>query len=529
MVVREDLRPRLDACWEMGRTGRSSEGLEEARVLLLLAREQQDAPSTAFALTCLAWFCLQLGNPDEGIDFAIEAKTIYADLGLDWGLSLSSSVHCWTLLEMGLSDLGFEEAGLALEIAGRTDDLALRAFAMSCKGMTLSTTRQHGLALTTLNEALALAEKARDECTIALIYTNIGYNFCEQAHMAAASGDNNLYRDLLERAVSTTETSAIFARRYGDLWNLRTALCNCAEYYSMLGEFAAAETLLAEWRSLGGEVGSRENIQYLYTQGEILRRSERLADALVVCHEATQLALRGSHADHKLNTLRQISFVQEAAGEYQAALGNFRAYHDLFLVQMGEKTHKRAQFVEKHMETEQLRAQAMRLETEARQDVLTGLPNRRAFEATLAAVQAELFSLAILDIDHFKLVNDHYSHIVGDSVLARTGAVLLSKSAEIEVFRLGGEEFALLFRNRTTDQSVTLCEAVRSALADTHWGDLGVGLAVTVSIGVADSLEFAGRKVLEGADRRLYEAKNRGRNCVVWEARPRKSRALNAI
>ena len=510
-----DLKSRLDLCWEMGRTGRSSEALVEAQMLLIEARHAGDDRDIAFALTCNAWFCLQLGYAEEGIDCAVEAKAIYARLGIDWGLGLSSAVYSWIMLELGLSDRAFEEARLALDIAERTDDLALRSFVMCCKGMSLLICQQDQLAAPILEDALELADRAGDACTIALNLINIAYSLASQAESAEGEGDIDLGRRLRERSAMANDRAIEVARGYGDLWNLRIALCNGAETYTALDEMALAEAYLDECADLEGKVGPREEIHYLYTRGEFLLRSGRPDEALQVCHHAARLAANGAHLDNKANTLRRLSEVEARLGDFQSALDHYRAYHEIFVRQMGDLTRRRAQFAEMQLQNRQWRARVMRLETEAHQDPLTGLPNRRAFDVNFKLLQGQVFSLAIMDLDHFKLVNDCYSHMVGDAVLTRTGHLLLGWSEDMQAFRLGGEEFALLLPNFTAAQARPAFEALREALSGTYWGDLGPGLVVTASIGMVDSLETGGRAMMDEADRRLYAAKNGGRNCVV--------------
>ncbi len=499
----------------MARTGRSPEGLVEANKLHVEARKSGDQGAIAFALTCIAWLSLQLGYADEGIDCAIEAKTIYASIGDDFGLALSSAVYSWIMLELGLSDLGFEEAGLALEVADRTEDLNLRAFVMGCKGMTLMMCRQDQLATPILEDALELADEAGDPCTIALNLINIGYSLVSQAEAAESEGDVDLGRRLRERSAMANDRAIDLARGYGDLWNLRIALCNGAEYYFLLDDFAVAEAYLDQWARLDGEAGLRERIHYLYTLGEFLTRRGQLDQALDVCREAAKLAETSAQLDHKASTLRRLSEVEAALGDHRSALEHYRSFHETFVRQMGDLTRRRAVVVEMQLQNQRLRAQTVRLEAEAHQDALTGLPNRRAFDSAIKALQGKLFSLAILDLDHFKLVNDRYSHIVGDAVLTRTGMMLQNWHQNMRAYRLGGEEFALILPDMHAAQAIRIFDALRGAFSSAHWSDLGIGLSVTASLGIVDSSEDTGVSVMEEADQRLYAAKDSGRNCVV--------------
>ena len=154
-------------------------------------------------------------------------------------------------------------------------------------------------------------------------------------------------------------------------------------------------------------------------------------------------------------------------------------------------------------------------------DSLTGLPNRRHFieraEAAFASSERPLSALMI-DVDHFKTVNDERGHLVGDAVLAEVARrIRASVPDDVTVGRFGGEEFALVLRGADLDAARALAEAVRGAVSsspvETSCGDL----AMTVSIGVA-SAEGARdlNELLKRADDRLYDAKHNGRDRVRW-------------
>lgn len=160
-------------------------------------------------------------------------------------------------------------------------------------------------------------------------------------------------------------------------------------------------------------------------------------------------------------------------------------------------------------------------------DPLTGLPNRRWFDEQAALVVSHsrrhqgVYAALMLDLDHFKGINDRHGHPTGDAVLVAVAAVLTrQKRAEDLICRFGGEEFLLLLP--TTDQAGAerVAERLRSAVAETRISHEGHSLAVTVSVGVGVSApgeELDG--LLARVDAALYEAKRRGRDRVAL-ARP---------
>jgi diguanylate cyclase (GGDEF)-like protein len=159
----------------------------------------------------------------------------------------------------------------------------------------------------------------------------------------------------------------------------------------------------------------------------------------------------------------------------------------------------------------------------AKIDVLTGLPNRRYFDEVLTIERprrraADSLGILMIDIDHFKRLNDRYGHATGDRVLsAVAGAIAAGVRAEDTPSRYGGEEFAVLLRRASAEQAIEVGERIRRAVVRLHPASLGIDEPVTVSIGVAvaGSGEVAIPGLGERADQALYRAKRLGRDRVV--------------
>jgi diguanylate cyclase (GGDEF)-like protein len=155
-------------------------------------------------------------------------------------------------------------------------------------------------------------------------------------------------------------------------------------------------------------------------------------------------------------------------------------------------------------------------------DGLTGLWNRACFEQRLASElslsrRAERpLACAMLDLDHFKRLNDQHGHPFGDEVLRGVAQVLLDAArAEDVVCRYGGEEFVILVPNADATRALAMAERVCGALSSRPFISRRTPVEVTCSIGVADSLENRGARMVELADKALYLAKQRGRNRAV--------------
>lgn len=171
---------------------------------------------------------------------------------------------------------------------------------------------------------------------------------------------------------------------------------------------------------------------------------------------------------------------------------------------------------------DRLRAQAQLLERQAYQDALTRLPNRRAFEERIGMELqrvrdgGEVLSLAMMDIDHFKRINDQRSHAVGDEVLRRFAEVVAQACRGNDFLaRIGGEEFVLLLPGLEHGKALAACERVRAAVEQSDLGEVAQGLPVTTSIGVMQATaEMSPDALMQAADAALYRAKHGGRNRV---------------
>ena len=172
-----------------------------------------------------------------------------------------------------------------------------------------------------------------------------------------------------------------------------------------------------------------------------------------------------------------------------------------------------------------MQAQKRQLEELASLDGLTGVLNRRALEARLDEASAHArrrmhpLSVALLDLDRFKNINDTYGHQAGDHVLQTVAARVKSVIREYDsIGRYGGEEFLVLLNDATARDAKVAAERIRSRIAAGPVDFEGQSIPVTASIGVAACeapRHQSVRDLVALADGGLYEAKRSGRNCVV--------------
>lgn len=172
-----------------------------------------------------------------------------------------------------------------------------------------------------------------------------------------------------------------------------------------------------------------------------------------------------------------------------------------------------------------------KLERLSMRDALTGIANRRQFDASLAEAwerqgsNGAPLALLLADVDYFKALNDSAGHLRGDECLRRLARICERVAVgELDlVARYGGEEFVLLLPGRTPEAAVELGEALRRAVADEALAHPDSPLAphMTISVGVAALVPTAGsspENLVAAADRAMYDAKTGGRDRVVWRA-----------
>lgn len=155
-------------------------------------------------------------------------------------------------------------------------------------------------------------------------------------------------------------------------------------------------------------------------------------------------------------------------------------------------------------------------------DSLTRLFNRRHFDVEFerefkrAKRYKNDLSIAIVDIDFFKKINDEYGHLCGDYVLKEAAYLMLNNFRQTdEIFRIGGEEFAIILTETGFENSVVPLERLRKKFEQNTFTYNGNEIKVTISIGVTSNTNFeTSVQMLEEVDKALYEAKNSGRNSI---------------
>ena len=370
------------------------------------------------------------------------------------------------------------------------------AIARSNEGRALAAQGQHRLALEALQDALAafaaLGQQAYRGATLGKL-----------GEVLAAAGDDAGAEDAFREAL------AVFAGGVASAFEADVHV-SWGRFLHERGRHAEArealETALQAYQRQGADAGMVAPLQHL---AEVLRHLER--------HEEAYERLR-AYVDlrERLEQARGALLVRASLVELESGLASDHELHVVTREALADANRA-------------LRDQAEQLERLSTTDELTGAHNRRFLtrrideESRRAARDGTELSLVLVDVDNFKAVNDDYSHLAGDAVLRGVARLLGAVVRRSDVVaRWGGEEFALLLPGCAKQDAAVVAEKARVRIAEQEWREAAGALRVTVSVGVASLGEVGAdtHELVRLADRRLYAAKNAGRNRVEVHATP---------
>ena len=282
--------------------------------------------------------------------------------------------------------------------------------------------------------------------------------------------------------------------------------------------------------STDGDAGA----DFLLTLAEVRRRLGRLDEARQVLDDCVARCDRHGLTAIRVRARQEQAELHAAYGDHRAAFAEHKLFHEQLTELQSARRDARARAVQAMYETSEARRQSRRYRELSLRDPLTGLYNRRHIDEQVArllgpgSLPAASLSVALVDLDHFKRINDTFGHDVGDAVLRRV-ADLLQAAVPADgaralggsfAARMGGEEFLLVLVDTPPGHAAALAEDLRSSIAGHSWEDITGDLPVTASIGVTTvtgSADQTPAALLGRADALLYRAKEQGRDRVVTD------------
>ncbi len=494
-----------------------------------------------------AWLCThlyRLGLYHEVVREAVQALPLMAGAAL-----AAERCELTRVLVIAASDLG--EFGVALQAAeklaastaqeGGDDGLALNAaFTMA---VCLERMGDSWQAIRVLTQALAQTEATAAGLPRVMALSMLGAIHIGAYHRLAGLGPDMGADDMLHNGrQAVSQARALLADVANPVYEL-TVRANLGEVLLYQGESEQALALLQgaqvearrmgllahRWRidasmgawllSTGQPAQALANMQSLIAEmGETAPQSCAIR-AHDVAYKACRLLLQPAQALAHFEVVERL--------QRRSAVMQLRAQSQLFVTRV-EAQQAQWQAQQARQDAQAQRERATELAARAERDPLTGLGNRRHFDRRCAELLPALqregrpVALALLDIDHFKAVNDVHGHAEGDRVLVTLAQLLRENTRARDVLvRHGGEEFVIVLPGMTLEHAGEVCERLRACIAaHDGFGSVELPLNLTISMGLAAAPPYDAATLLHGADMALYRAKREGRDRVCTQAPP---------
>ncbi|GID95255.1 diguanylate cyclase [Amorphoplanes digitatis] len=471
------MRARLLRATVLVRDGKSEQGGRWAHQVLAWSQQHGDAFLLSRSHRALSFFYRQIGDLSEALTHAVQSVANLTD-------DAPRVVRARHLMALAV----------ALDESGSTEEGDRR-----------------------FREALALAT-AENDLELALnILNNMAFTAYENGDEAGAQ----------KLVAQMRAVQARGGRAFGTL-----ELDTVARIDMMSGNYAAVEEALHTLVDGGAEstivaLEGDTSALCLLTLAEARRLDRRYAGAQAALDTAVRLAEERGLDRVRAQAREEQAALYAATGRFREAYEEHRAFHSAATALHSTQREAQARALQAVFEATEARRASEHFREMAHRDALTGLYNRRYVNERLPALIGEAvatrtpISVAILDLDHFKRVNDTLSHSTGDTVLQNVAQLLSeSVSGAMIAARMGGEEFLLVLPGMDAQEATERCERLRLRIRAHAWEPITGTLAVTTSIGVTTAAEGRATPsaLLSLADRNLYVAKREGRDRVVADA-----------
>ncbi len=534
-------------------------GLEYSDTALKLARDARDPASEARAILCRTNYIQLTSGTQRGLPEVEKAIALLQE-GQEPQLlaeALEMRGDLLSLLgEQAKAMLDFQRARAAYRQAGIDREVEPLMLSMAVAYRRMGDSEQ---AERLIRAALQRMQDRNDWEGVATYLIQLGF-------LQGESGSQ-------DKAFATFREAERVARQHGDAYNRNAAMLGLAEAQIALGDPDGALAMLAQARAgFAADRDTSNDDMLLMLTGQALARQGQHTAAMERYRQALPLIKRNGNDRYLAMLYKAQAASQEALGWTASALSDYKRYADLQLKLQGKMRLEQGRMLEyeyeirrRDFENRQLRAEADSKQQEVatleavrrwqslaivlaalfvallsslawRQwrksrhlrdltllDPLTGIANRPGIEREAArALDASArngtpLSLLMLDLDHFKSINDRYGHAAGDKVLRATAAVWQAQlRGRDPLGRIGGEEFVVVCPDTTLEQALLVAGRLREAAHGLRFDDIDPTLAVSVSIGAAQARKSGDScdALIDRADAALYRAKQQGRDRV---------------
>ncbi|WP_322905984.1 diguanylate cyclase [Paenibacillus campi] len=413
---------------------------------------------------------------------------------------------------LGDNESALQHAVICLQQLPEQAIPSLRADHLMMLALTLDEVGAYDDSSKHFDEVLTIARATDDTLLSLFALNNMAYTRCELGEGEAAYRLANELRDIAARANMQLSASH---------------LDTIASIEILLGHPEKAEATLAPMLRdpLSRKLGDLNVLpECLLTAAEAQRLQGKLKQAQKTLNEARHLCREQGLSGLMVRVRLQQSEMYAAAGDYRRAYEEHKLYHQESEAKRSAEREARARILQMTFDAEEARRDSEYFKEMALRDPLTGLHNRRFMDPYLDDLLAQSLlsgqpvTAVLIDLDHFKEINDTLSHQVGDTVLVNVAKIMsLTAPSSSALARIGGEEFLAVFKDTDAERGMLyahrLCQAIHAA----DWSPITGNMPVTASLGVSTTAggNLNRMELLAIADRHLYEAKHAGRNRVV--------------
>ena len=495
----------------------------------LLANAGGDLRAAAQARVILSYLDFRLYRYEQAATAGMEALGILEAGPVDPWLPRLYNTLAIIHYELGERDTSAAYLDRQIRLSREIGDRQLEAQGYHDLGLHQSSAApQHGLS--TIEQALAISHSLGDAENEALALYNI-------ANIHYDAGDEDLAASYSAQAIELIHGSSASATRALICTHIAIHM---AEAASAQGRYAEAHGHFTDAYDLAARDAPELLPMVQYCRGRHLIDVGDYAEAIAQVQSVLVQIGPSGHKALLTHCHAALAECSEQMGDYRAALAHYKAYaaaqertfnetneqkvRSLGIIHQTEATRRVAEIERQRntelqryiQELEQLHATLREISL---RDPLTGLYNRRHLigegKRQLLHAQRDQSDIcaAMIDVDHFKRVNDELSHQIGDLVLKRLAEIINCEMRDTDIVaRYGGEEFSVILPETHIDNAYIVCERLRVAVEQYDWASIHPRLRVTISIGVAVDDHDALEALLARADEQLYVAKRAGRN-----------------
>jgi diguanylate cyclase (GGDEF)-like protein len=533
--TREQIDEFNRLAWELrDREPRRAFGLAEQALALSNLSTGESSPyqrGKALALVTMGIVSTRLNNNGLALNYLQGAYFLLENMPYPDIRATTAQAIGWTHFLLGNTSEAYQYLQTALGILQEIGDWEKEAEVLISLGTFHSETGSHPESMEAFQKALRMHQDKPPSRAKGVALNNLA--------LAQITAGN------YAEALVSAHTSLQIVRELGFTSLEASCLETLSRAYIGLGELAKAEEVLDSSLSIAREVGAvSAEMAAMLSLGEVYWKQDRYTLACEHLHQAVSLAESRGNSIYRYKCHELLATIHESQGQLLDSLVHYKEFHaareqaraesaqlrmeNLKILHQVETNRKEAEILllqnqALEQEIEDRRRDHLELERLAVTDSLTGLYNRRHFltlgdyELAKAQRMGTPLTLLMLDLDHFKAVNDLHGHSTGDRVLESIAKLIVTNArAGDYCFRYGGEEFVILLPETRLAHGMEIAERMRHLVACAPFRADRRLICITASLGAvqAQPEDADLGAVMARADAAMYRAKSAGRNCV---------------